>query len=76
MADTYHTTNIGQIDSNTTETCTNYINVNTLSYAGGDKYKGWCETTLNTNLRNLKSNIEPIVCPIVNTGKDKNMKYN
>ena len=76
LADTYHTTNIGQIDSHTTWISTNYINVDMLSYAGGDKYKGWCGTTLNTNMRSLQSNREPIVCPIINTGENKNMKYN
>ena len=38
LADTYHTTNIGQIDSNATLISTNYINVDTLSYAGGDRH--------------------------------------
>ena len=75
LADTYHTTNIGQVDSHVTGISTNYINVNTLSYAGGNSYKEWCETTLNTDMSNLQSNIKPIACPIVNTGKNKNIKY-
>ena len=33
LADTYHTTNIGQIDSNAMLISTNYIDVDTLSYA-------------------------------------------
>ena len=48
LADTYHTTNIRQIDSNATLISTNYINVDTLSFAKGDKYREWCGTTLNT----------------------------
>ena len=48
FGDTYHTTNIRQIDSNATLVSTNYINADTLSYTGGDTYGEWCGTTLNT----------------------------
>ena len=37
LADTYHTTNIGQIDSQTTWVSTHCINVDTLSYAERDR---------------------------------------
>ena len=62
LADTYHTTNIGQIDSNATLISTNYMDVDTLSYAKGDRYKEWCGTALNANVTVLQSNREPIVC--------------
>ena len=37
LADTYHTTNIELIDSSAMMISTNYIDVDTLSYARGDK---------------------------------------
>ena len=44
LADSYHTTNIGLTISNTKVMSTNYIDINILSYAHGDKYKKmmWC----------------------------------
>ena len=39
LADTYHTTNIGQIDPPAMWISTNNINVDTLSYARGDRYR-------------------------------------
>ena len=39
LADTYHATNIGLFDSNAMMISTNYIDVDTLSYARGDKYR-------------------------------------
>ena len=74
LADTYHTTNIGQIDSDAMLISTNYINVDTLSYARGDKYREWCGTTLSTNVIVLQSNREPIVCPVINSCKDNHEK--
>ena len=71
LTDTYHTTNIGQIDSHTTWISTNCINVDTLNYAGGDRYKEWCGTTLSTNMTILHSHKESIVCP----GNGQNKKY-
>ena len=49
LADTYHTTNIGLVDSSTMLISTNYVDVGTLSYARGDKCKEWCGTTLKTD---------------------------
>ena len=74
LADTYHTTNIGQIDSNATLMSTNYINVDTLSYAGGDTYGEWCGTTLNTRVTVLQSNKEPIVCHAICNKEDNHEK--
>ena len=74
LADTYHTTNIGQIDSNATLISTNYINVDTLSYAKGDRYREWCGTALNTNVTVLQSNRETIVCHVICNGEDNHEK--
>ena len=49
MANTYHTTNIGQIDSQVTCISTHCIDVNILSHAEGDRCGNWCGTTLNTD---------------------------
>ena len=74
LEDTYHTTNIGQIDSNATLISTNCINVDTMSYAGGDTYGEWCGTTLNTRVIVLQSNREPIVCHAVCNYEDNHEK--
>ena len=74
LADTYHTTNIGQIDLNATLISTNYINVDTLSYAGGDTYGKWCGTALNTRVTVLQSNKEPIVCHAICNKEDNHEK--
>ena len=39
LADSFHTANIGLTISNTKAMSTNYIDINTLSYAHGDKCK-------------------------------------
>ena len=39
LAESYHTTNIGLAIFNTMAISTNYIDINTLSYAKGDKGK-------------------------------------
>ena len=69
LTDTHHTTNIGQIDSQTTGVPTHCINVDTLSYAEGDRCGKWCGTTLGTNMTILHSNREPIVCPVINNSE-------
>ena len=61
--DTYHTTNIGQIDSQTTWVSTHCIDVDTLSYAEGDRCGNWCGITLNTNMTILQSNSEAYCLP-------------
>ena len=73
LTDTYHTTNIGQIDPQAMWISIHYINVDTLSYAGGDRYKELCGTTLNTNMTILQSNKEPIVCSVISRGESKNI---
>ena len=76
LADTYHTTNIGQIDPQATWISTHYINVDNLSYAEGDRYRELCGTTLSTNMTLLQCNREPIVCPVISNGENKNMWCN
>ena len=71
LADTYHTTNIGQIDPQTTWISTHCINVDTISHAEGDRYREWCGMTLSTNMTILQSNREPIVCPVISNGENK-----
>ena len=71
LADTYHTTNIGQIDPQATWISTHCINVDTLSYVEGDRYREWCGTTLSTNMTILQSNKEPFVCPVISNGENK-----
>ena len=41
---------------------TNYVDVDTLSHARGDKCKEWCGTSLKMGVTVLQSNREPIVC--------------
>ena len=61
LADSYHTTNIGLTISSTLTVSTNYLNVNTLSYAKGDKCKEWCSVSLSTDVNILQINMRPIV---------------
>ena len=76
LTDTYHTTNIGQIDPQATWISIHCINVDTISYAEGDRYREWYGTTLSTNITVLQSNRKPIVCPVISNGENKNMRYN
>ena len=70
LADTYHTTNIGLIDSNAMLIFTNYIDVDTLSYTRGDKCREWCGTSLKMNVTVLQRNREPIVCHAISSNED------
>ena len=70
LADTYHTTNIGLIDSNAMLISTNCIDVDTLCYAREDKCKEWCGTSLKMNVTVLQSNREPIVCHAISSNED------
>ena len=72
LADSYHTTNIGLTISNTKAISTNYIDINTLSYAQGDKCKMWCGVSLSTVVNTVQSNIKSIVHSTVKCTKDNN----
>ena len=52
--------NIGQHESQTPDISTFDVDVDTISYAGGDKYESLCETTLNTDTIMVQSNNYPI----------------
>ena len=54
---------------------TNYVDVDTLSYARGDKCKEWCGTTLKTDVNILQSGMRPIVCHAIDCNKDSHEKY-
>ena len=68
---TYHTTNIGQIDPQTTCISTHYIDVDTLSHAEGNRCGNWCGTTLNIDMTIIQSNNEPIVCSVIHNSENK-----
>ena len=63
LADTFHTTNIGQ---STLHISTPIVDVNTLSFAGGRKYNNTYEINLHVNTTAIDSNIDTIVCSISN----------
>ena len=50
-----------------TTTSVHFINVETLSYANGDKCGGWCRTTPSTEMSTSQSKQEPTVCSIIPT---------
>ena len=60
LANTYHTTNIGQARLQATDVSTQCVDVGTTSYAGGNKYGDWYGTTLNTDTITLQSNNKPV----------------
>ena len=72
LADSYHTTDIGLTISNTKIISTNYIDINTLSYAQGDKCKMWCGVSLSTAVNTVQSNIKSIICSTVKCTKENN----
>ena len=72
LVDSYHTTNIGLTIFNTRAISTNYIDVNTLTYAKGDKCKKWCGMSLSTDVNIVQSDLKPIVCSTIKCTKDNN----
>ena len=75
LADSYHTTNIGFAISNTMAMSTNYIDVNTLRYAKGDKCKEWCGVSLSTDVNIVQNSIKPIVCSTIRGNKNNHEKH-
>ena len=61
MASTYHTKNVGQLELQTSDISTHGVDIDTISHAGGNKYKSLCGTTLNTDTITLQSNTNPVV---------------
>ena len=74
LTDSYHTTNIGLVDSSTMLMSTNFLDVGILSYAKEDGCKEWCRTTLNPDVNVLQSNRKPIVCHAINSNEDNHEK--
>ena len=72
LADSYHTTDIGLTISNTKVISTDYIDINTLSYAHGDKCRKWCGVSLSTDVNTVQSHIKSIICSTVKCTKDNN----
>ena len=75
LANSYHTTNIGLAVSSALTVSTNYIDVNTLSYAKGDKCKKWCGVSLSTDGNIIQGNIRPTVCHTIDCTQDSHKKY-
>ena len=69
LANSYHTTDIGLTISNTKVISTNYIDVNTQSYAEGDKCKMWHGVSLSNAVNTIQSNIRPVTCSTVKCTK-------
>ena len=65
LADSYHTTGIGLTISSTKDVSTNYIDINIVSYAKGDKCNMWCGVTLNKHVATVQSNTKPIISSTV-----------
>ena len=72
LADSYHTTDIGLTIFNTKVVPTNYININTLSYAQGDKCKTLHGVYLSNVVNTLQSNTKSVICSTVTCTKDDN----
>ena len=64
LAHMYHTTSIGYADTQNTVVSTHYIDVETLSYARGDRCGDWCGMTLNTDTSVSQSNQHNTICSI------------
>ena len=71
LVNTYHTTNIGQIDPEVTCVSTHCIDVDSLSHAKGDRCGSWCGTTPSTDTVVLQCNIEPVICIVIHNGEHK-----
>ena len=69
MANSYHTTNIGHVDTPVIDVSAHYIDVKTLSYAKGDKCGDWCGTTLNTGMLTSQSKHETTICSVLPISK-------
>ena len=65
LANMYHTTNIGYVNTQNTVVSTHYIDVETLSYAKGDRCGDWDGTTLNTDTYVSQSSWHDTICSIL-----------
>ena len=71
LADSCHTTDLDLVVSSTMSMSTNYVDVSILSYARGDKCKGWGGISLKTDVNILQSSMRPIVCHTIDCNEDK-----
>ena len=69
LVNTYHTTNIGQLEIQASDISTHGVDVDTISHAEGNKYKNWCGTTLNTDTSTSQSNQEPTIHSVLPINK-------
>ena len=67
LANTYHTTNIGQSEIRCTTISVHNITVKTFSCAMGDKCIKWCRRSLSTKTFTTQSRREPAVCSFIPT---------
>ena len=65
LANTYHTTNIGQLETGCITITVHDILAKTFTYATGDKCIEWCGTSLNTKTCTTQSRQEPAVCSFI-----------
>ena len=72
LADSYHTMDIGLTIFNTKVVPTDYININPLSYAQGDKCKTWYGASLSNAVNSVQSNTKSVICGTVTCTKDDN----
>ena len=56
---------IGHIDTQVTYVSTHCIDVDTISYAKGDRCGNWYGTTLSTDTITLQSNSDPAICSVI-----------
>ena len=62
LANTYHTTNIGQSETGYTTISVHDITVKTFSHVTNDKCIEWYGMSLSTKTRTTQSRREPAVC--------------
>ena len=65
LAKTYHTTSVGYADTQNTVISTHFIDVETLSYARGDRWGDWYGMTLNTDASVSQSSQHNTICSIL-----------
>ena len=65
LANTYHTTNIGHLETRCTTLSVHDITVNTFSYITDDKCTEWCGTSLSTKTCTTQSRREPTICSFI-----------
>ena len=65
LANTYHTSTIGQSDIGCTTISVHDITVKLFSYAMGNKCIEWCRTSLNTKTITTQSRQESAVCSFI-----------